>query len=243
MNYFWFDSLSIGQEISIYGRKYICRGKSLCRSNNNHFCEFILYNKNKKIYKYLEIELIDTNKYELCLYSDIDINRYTDLMNNEFLNSETYSSKATVEKRKGSFDADIGETYSYTEYYSDNKILSVENWDGEIEYSYGKDVRLENIFLGDIVEKATYNKKPIIIVSIVAAVFLFFTMFKPSTIFASYCSPTCSRENKDWCCQNGTKCSITNKACKSISHASSGSIRNSSSGARTPIGGGTSFGK
>lgn len=250
MKYIWFDTVSIGQELSIREEKYICRAISLCESNGSSFCEFILYTKvnNKYKYKYLEVELVHTNNYKLHLYYDIDVNRYNALLENDFVNSKTYCAKATTTKCKGNFDASIGETFEYTEYYCDDRILSIEDWHGEVEYSYGKEIELEDVVLGDIVENKLKNSKlntknPIFIVGIIALMFFSFIFFMSPRIFSSYCSPTCSRYHKDWCCKNTDKCLVTHKVCKSMYDTSSRSIRNRSYGSRNPVGGGTSFGK
>lgn len=246
MKKIWIDTVSIGQEVFIHGEKYICQGVSLCESDGNSYCEFMLYSETQNKNKWLEVELVDNGNYELCLYSDIGISRYNALLKNDFCNSETYSAKATVIKCKGDFDADINEKFDYTEYYSNDKVLSVEDWYGVIEYSLGKEIQLEDVVLGEIIKNKSNkfnSKKPISIVVLVLIIFLSLVFLIPSRLFASYCSPTCTKYSKDWCCINVDKCKVTHKVCKSMYYTNSSSVRYRSYGSRNPVGGGTSFGK
>lgn len=242
----WFDTVSTNQEIFIKGEKYICKGIALCESNSSIFCDFAIFNSLNNEHKYLCVEKENGENYEVYVYSDISKNEYNSLISSEFTYSEVFNERVKIKKCIGSFDADIGETYSSTDNYINGKALSKEEWYEETCYSYGFQIELQDITLGCKVNRNVKSSgclKPLVIICLVLFLPVIILFSSLSGLFASYCSPTCSKTYKDVCCQNVSRCLKTGKVCKSIKYTLSNSVRYGSLGTRTPVGGGTTFGK
>lgn len=255
MNNNWSNEIKIKQEVFIKGVRYICEGYAYFRYDTyKRYKEIKLVNKKNHKTCWLEIEQEDGGILSAYLYESITSETYNNKLWYEFNNRECIGKSAVVQMSNGDMDLDIGEAFEFEESIleDESQILVKENWPcGEIEYSIGTVINQNDIKIGKVMKKKHDIVKIslfiLILVLVVSAVMEF--IFRDKTTDTFNCGKAeCTQSMEGNCCSESDDCCIDNSPCDN-QNSGGGTyyhttyIRNSSSGTRNPVGGGTSFGK
>lgn len=151
--------LKIGQVVIISGTEYTVTGIIGFKEDNWKWEEYRIVNKYNKVL-WLNVEE-DEGKTVYSVYEDFkgSINMY----DKEFTkNNEKYTlyekGRATVISCVGAVDIDYHESCEYFEFINEKQdtIISIEDWDGDIEKSIGKILKEEDIHIEEKVS-TSYN--------------------------------------------------------------------------------------
>ena len=236
------NEINLNSEVTILGERFKCTEIVKYTYTESSYTEYTLKSLTDNKVKWLEIE--DEEAY---LYEGIDQKKF-DTFKAQFSFGKTYSGISKVKSFSGNADVDLGEVVSFVEFYSSDEenVVSMETWEnGEIEYSLGKCVNINNISVYESYNKpdSTHSKKrPLPIIALVACIAIASVIMVSCFNTRKNCGQSnCSPSNPAWCCTNTTKCRVTHDDCNSIKKSKS--IRSGSTGFRRFSGGGLSFGK
>ncbi len=155
--------LKKGQIIYINSEKYKVINMINFSEKNWQWQEYEIVNEFNQ-HKWLEIEEDENKQLEYCLYdyynAKIDTN-LDEIYGKDFTKYKLYEKgKAIVIDYFGNADVDKFESCDYITYISEdqNTVISVENWNGEIETTIGRYILPDKIKITDQIEKnKNYN--------------------------------------------------------------------------------------
>ena len=160
------DKLKRGQIITINNENYIVDNMIEFKEDSWKWQEYEIKNKNDYEKYWLTIEEVENQKVEYYLYKYYD--DYVDTNKIEFeYNGEKYtlfeSGKATVKSYFGPTDVDMGETCKYYDYInnSEDKIISVEIWSDETEYTIGNKIQDYEIQIKNEIDEEYLKKNKV----------------------------------------------------------------------------------
>lgn len=241
-------NINLNNEIVILSERFKCTEFVEFSYEEGSYTEYELRSITDISVHWLEIE-----NEEAYLYERINRKKFEELKT-QFSSNTSYSGHSKVKSFSKNADVDLGETMNFVEFYSydDQNVISMETWEnGEVEYSLGKYVNINNISVYETYnDNSNFNydsskkhsKKPFLIILIVACIGVTSLAMAMTNRNQNCGQLNCSPSNPAPCCTNTDKCTITHKYCNSIKKSSS-SIRNRSRWSRSSSGGGTSFGK
>lgn len=179
------ETLKRGQIIRIQGKKYTTIGLIKYKEDNYTWQEYKLKDELNQI-KWLNIE-DDEGEIIYSIYEEN--NRFSiESSNTCTYNNEKYElyeqGTEVVTGYWGNVDVDMYESATVKEYRNSSnlKIISIENWDGEIEKSVGKILYKDEIQITDEFEQVSNindSNKAASIISVIIILFFVLMMFLP----------------------------------------------------------------
>ena len=165
------NKLKYGQIIFINNEKYTVVGMIEFKEDSWIWQEYKIKNESSDI-KWLSVEE-DDGKVQYSLYTETPLIRIQDSLEFDYEN-EKYSlfeqGTATVKSFYGNVDVDMFEKVNFKEYINEgkNKLISIENWSGEVEKSVGYYLKNEDVNITEEINSTLPNKNKRVVTAVFA---------------------------------------------------------------------------
>ena len=165
------NKLKYGQIIFINNEKYTVVGMIEFKEDSWIWQEYKIKNESSDI-KWLSVEE-DDGKVQYSLYTETPLIRIQESLEFDYEN-EKYSlfeqGAATVKSFYGNVDVDMFEKVNFKEYINEgkNKLISIENWSGEVEKSVGYYLKNEDVNITEEINSTLPNKNKRVVTAVFA---------------------------------------------------------------------------